>query len=286
MAVERILVVDDEPFIRKSFEELLRGKRYSVTSAGTLQEAERFLTRDRFDLLFLDLRLPDGEGLELFHRLQQRPDRPVTVIISGSGTVETAIACLHAGASDYLIKPFSLNQVEVVVKKVESQQSMYRVSQRQRASARIWSEEWIGESEASQKVREVLRKIAPTRGTVLVCGASGSGKSSVARQIHRISERSQAPFLEVDCTQSPEQLEIELFGCEARAGVARSACKEGSLELADGGSLLLEEVGALSLGTQTKLLRFLQTQEFARCAGTKDPPSRGASTSHQSKGLG
>jgi len=269
MAIEKILVVDDEPIIRKSFEELLRGKRYSVSSAGTLHDAERLLKRDTFDLLFLDVRLPDGDGTDLLERIAQLPQRPMTIMMSGFGTIETAVTCMRHGAFDYLIKPFSLSQIEVLVKKAERYQQVLKVNKYLAAQISD-SRDLIGESPAMAALRTMLRKVAPTEATVLIQGENGTGKELVAHEIYHASARSQGSYIKVNCAAVSETLiESEFFGHEKGAFTGATERREGRFELADGGTLLLDEISEISPKLQAKLLRVLQEREFERVGGSK-----------------
>lgn len=269
MAIEKVLVVDDEPIIRKSFEELLRGKRYSVSSAATLHDAERLLKRDTFDLLFLDVRLPDGDGIDLLERIAQLPHRPMTIMMSGFGTIETAVTCMRQGAFDYLIKPFSLSQIEVLVKKAESYQQVLKVNKYLEAQISD-ARDLIAESPAMLVLRAMLRKVAPTEATVLIQGENGTGKELVAHEIYHASARSQAPYIKVNCAAVSETLiESEFFGHEKGAFTGATERREGRFELADGGTLLLDEISEISPKLQAKLLRVLQEREFERVGGSK-----------------
>ncbi len=269
MAIERVLVIDDEPIIRKSFEELLRGKRYGVTSAGTLHDAERLLKRDAFDLVFLDVRLPDGDGTDLLERLAKLPQQPMTIMMSGFGTIETAVSCMRHGAFDYLIKPFSLSQIEVLVKKAENYQQVLKVN-KYLAEQVSDSRDLIGESPAMKALRAMLRKVAPTEATVLIQGENGTGKELIAHEIYHASSRSQAPYIKVNCAAVSENLiESEFFGHEKGSFTGATERREGRFELADGGTLLLDEISEISPKLQAKLLRVLQEREFERVGGSK-----------------
>ncbi len=269
MAIEKILVVDDEPIIRKSFEELLRPKRYGVTTAGTLQDAERLLKRDCFDLLFLDIRLPDGEGFELLERLSTEKRRPLAIMMSGFGTIETAVACMRGGAFDYLVKPFSIGQIEVLVKKAEAHQQVLQVNQYLAAQLSDASD-LIGDSPAIVALRSMLKKVAPTEATVLIQGENGTGKELVAHEIYHASARSGAPYIKVNCAAVSDTLiESEFFGHERGSFTGATERREGRFELANGGTLLLDEISEISPRLQAKLLRVLQEREFERVGGTK-----------------
>lgn len=250
MAIEKMLVVDDEPIIRRSMEEMLRGRRYSVTTAATLADAERLLERSRFDLLFLDVRLPDGDGLDLLDRLSSAQGGPLIVMMSGFGTGETSAHCLRKGAFDFVAKPFSLTQIEVLARKAAAQRQAVQVT-RYLQSQLVGACELIGESSAISQVRDQVRRVAQTNATVLIHGEPGASPEQVAHAICRAGIRSSFPCITVDCTVS-EGLETRLFG------------REGAAELADGGTLLLTEIGALSADLQRRVLRLLQSGELER----------------------
>ncbi len=269
MAVEKVLVIDDEPFIRRTFEEVLRGKRYGVSSAGTLADAERLMKRDQFDLVFLDVRLPDGEGTAFLEKMFKGLNPPLAIMMSGFGTVESAVECMRLGAFDYLLKPFSISQIDVLVKKAETYRQMVRVNQ-YLASELTSSKELVGESEPILMLREVLRKVAPTEATVLIQGENGTGKELVAQAIYHASGRANLPYIRVNCAALSESLmESEFFGHEKGSFTGATERREGRFELANGGTLLLDEISEISPRLQAKLLRVLQEREFERVGGTK-----------------
>ena len=269
MAVEKVLVIDDEPFIRRTFEEVLRGKRYGVSSAGTLAEAERLMKKDQFDLVFLDVRLPDGEGTAFLEKMFKGVNPPLAIMMSGFGTVESAVECMRLGAFDYLLKPFSISQIDVLVKKAETYRQMVRVNE-YLASELTSSKEIVGESESILMLREVLRKVAPTEATVLIQGENGTGKELVAQAIYRASGRASQPYIRVNCAALSESLmESEFFGHEKGSFTGATERREGRFELANGGTLLLDEISEISPRLQAKLLRVLQEREFERVGGTK-----------------
>ena len=270
MAIEKVLVIDDEPIIRKTFEEVLRGKRYGVTAVGTLEDAENLLKKkDAFDLVFLDVRLPDGDGTDLLERLVRMPAAPMVIMMSGFGTIETAVGCMREGAFDYLIKPFSTSQIQMMVKKAESYQQVIKVN-RYLAAQVSDTRDLIGESEAMLRLRQMLKKVAPTDATVLIQGENGTGKELVAHEIYHGSGRSQGPYVRVNCAAISETLmESEFFGHERGAFTGATERREGRFELADGGTLLLDEISEIPPKLQAKLLRVLQEREFERVGGTK-----------------
>ena len=269
MAIEKILVVDDELIIRKSIEEILRANRYSVCTAGTLADAEKQLGRSTFDLILLDVKLPDGEGTDLLERLSRQSERPLIIMMSGYGTIESAVACMKAGAFDYLLKPFSLNQVEVLVRKAESYRQVLKVNEYLNHEI-VGTRDLIGESPAMLRVKQIVRKVGPTEATVLICGENGTGKELIANEIFKASSRSSAPYIKVNCAAISESLiESEFFGHEKGSFTGATERREGRFELANGGTLLLDEISEVSPRVQAKLLRVLQEREFERVGGTK-----------------
>ncbi len=221
MAFDKILVVDDELIIRKTFEAHLRRRRYAVASAKKLEEAKRLLARDHFDLVFLDVRLPDGEGTELLERYADDPDAPMMVIITGFGTIESAVQCMRRGAFDYLVKPCSIDQIEVILKKAEAYSQLVKVN-RYFSSQILQESELIGKSRAMVHLRKMIRKVAATEATVLITGENGTGKELVARELYRLSPLVERPYIRVNCATISENLiESEFFGHEKGAFTGR-----------------------------------------------------------------
>jgi two-component system, NtrC family, response regulator AtoC len=184
MPLEKIIVLEDDPIVRKNLESQLRQRRYDVASTGTIAGAHEILSKDTFDLIFVDVRLPDGEGTELLRELQSRPQKPLIVMVTGFGSVESAVECMRNGAFDYMLKPFSNDQLEVTLKKAENFSQLLKVSQYySRAEEDETGYELLGQSDAMQKLRELIRKVAPTQATVLIAGESGTGKELVARAL-------------------------------------------------------------------------------------------------------
>ena len=269
MTVERILILDDELIIRKALEEQLRRKRLSVCSVSTLKEAQDHLEKDEFDLLFVDVHLPDGEGTELLDRIAEMQDPPLVVIITGNGTVESAVECMRSGAFDYIIKPFSSSQIDVLMKKAKDYRQLVKVNQFFTQESAVGAE-LIGKSAPIQQLRSMVSKVAPTEATVLINGENGTGKELVASELYRLSARKNAPFIKVNCAAISETLiESEFFGHEKGAFTAAMQRREGRFELADGGTILLDEISEISPKVQAKLLRVLQEREFERVGGNK-----------------
>ena len=275
MQFDKVLIVDDELVIRKALEEQLRHNRYSVAAVSSLADAQVLLNKDNFDLVFLDVRLPDGNGTELlkhFNQLPESVEKPLTVVITGYGSIESAVACMKLGAFDYIIKPFSLQEIDVVLQKAESFSHLMKVNQyfSKNGSDGEYSPELLGESSAIQKIRSLIEKVATTEATVLITGENGTGKELVAHEIHRKSHLANKPYITVNCAAIAENLiESEFFGHEKGAFTNAIQRRMGRFELANNGTILLDEIAEISPHLQAKLLRVLQEKEFERVGGTK-----------------
>ena len=264
MKAARILIVDDEPLIRQSLAGVLEDEGYQTHAVATGEECCEELRRDSYDLVLLDVWLPGMDGLETLARVQEIPfgDRPMVVIISGHGTIETAVKATKLGAFDFLEKPLTIEKVSVVVKNALQQHRMEleleRLKEDGRQRLRI-----IGESVSMKALRQQLALMAPTNGRVLIYGESGTGKELVAHAIHSSSQRASEAFVEVNCAAIPEELiESELFGHRKGSFGGALEDKVGKLQKAHGGTLFLDEVGDMSLKTQAKVLRSLDEQRF------------------------
>ncbi len=269
MSLERILVLDDEPLIQKVLDELFKRKKFSVTIASSIAQAEAILAKETFDLIMLDVRLPDGDGQQFLERVSALPDRPLVVMMTGHGTIESAVSCMRAGAFDYLIKPFSPGQIEIILKKADSYRQLIKVN-------RYFSEndggdgDLLGKGPAMTRLRQLVERVAPTDATVLITGENGTGKEMIARELYRHSPRRNEPYIKVNCAALSENLiESELFGHEKGAFTGATDRREGRFELANRGTLLLDEVSEIPPNLQAKLLRVLQEREFERVGGTK-----------------
>ena len=270
MAIEKIVVVDDEMMIRKALETQLRNKRYSVASTGDLKGARKILSRDSFDLVFLDLRLPDGEGTDLLEEITAKTEAPMVVMMTGYGSVESAVSCMQMGAFDYVVKPFSFEQIEVVVDKVASFDKMRRVTKYYVEESDTRSSDIIGESDPVINLKAMVDKVAKTEASVLITGENGTGKELVARELYRNSMLAKQPYIRVNCAAISETLmESEFFGHEKGSFTGATERREGRFELADGGTILLDEISEIAPSLQAKLLRVLQEKEFERVGGNK-----------------
>ena len=267
MAGEHILVVDDEPAIQTTLRGVLEDEGYRVTTVGSGEDALRFVTEEHPDVVFLDIWMPKKDGLDTLAELKRaRPEAPV-IMISGHGTIETAVKATRLGAYDFIEKPLSLEKTLLAVTRALEHTRLARENAHLRARLDVRTE-IIGESEVVRAMREQIATAAPTSGRVLVHGENGSGKELVARAIHALSARREQPFIEVNCAAIPEELiESELFGHEKGAFTGAVARRRGKFETADGGTLFLDEIGDMSLKTQAKVLRALEEQVVERVGG-------------------
>lgn len=265
MAAQRILILDDEPNICRSLQMILEHAGYAITIARSIEEGR--LLAARADALLLDVRLPDGNGIDLLRQLREQDIPAPAIMISGHGTIADAIEATRAGAFDFLEKPLSRDKVLVALKNALEHSSLRRENQELREIVGSASR-MIGSSPVFLKVVEQATLAARSDARVLLMGESGTGKELLAAHIHRESPFSSGPFVKVNCAAIPsELLESELFGHEKGAFTGAVGMRRGKFELADGGTIFLDEVGDLHAGSQAKLLRVLQEGEFQRVGG-------------------
>jgi two-component system nitrogen regulation response regulator NtrX len=266
--MNHVLVVDDEANIRESLEEILREEGYGVASAPTAAEAKVLIEDAPYDVVLLDIWLPDRDGLDVLHEIHQFPaeTRPEVVIISGHGTIETAVKATKLGAYDFLEKPLSLDRTLIVLKNAVEARRLRTENLEFKRQFNVNSV-ITGESVPVKALRQQIRLMAPTNGRVLIYGESGTGKELIARSIHAESLRRERVFVELNCAAIPEaHIEAELFGVRHGASAGRTE-QRGTLERADSGTLYLDEVGDMSLKTQAKVLSALDDQLFTPVGG-------------------
>jgi two-component system nitrogen regulation response regulator NtrX len=264
-----ILVVDDEEAIRTSLRSILEDEGYEVSVAANGVEALKIYGTDPPDLMILDIWMPEMDGLETLRRVKEFVPATQVMMISGHGSIETAVKAIKLGAYDYIEKPLSLENVTFRVKQALEQ---FRLAQENRSlRTKVQQKfELVGQSPAMLRLRTLIETAGPTNSRVLIGGENGTGKELVARAIHMHSTRSDHPFVAVNCAAIPETLiESELFGHEKGSFTGATSMKRGQFEQADGGTLFLDEIGDMSLSTQAKVLRALQEQQFTRVGGTK-----------------
>lgn len=271
-APKNVLLVDDHKPFRDSLAKILEGKGLRVFSANDGEEALDTLRKEEIHLVLTDLKMPRMDGVELLKVAKTiRPEVEV-ILITGYGTVDTAVTAMKDGAYDYIQKPFKPQEILKLVRKAIEKQSLVlenRILQERIKDFQKF-EKIVGRSPAMRRVLEIVAQVAPSLATILIQGESGTGKEVIAQAIHDLSPRVNKPFIKVSCAALPETLlEAELFGYERGAFTGAIARKEGRFELADGGTLFLDEIGEVSPTVQVKLLRVLQVGEFERLGGTK-----------------
>jgi two-component system response regulator PilR (NtrC family) len=271
--VEKILVVDDEQSLREVLSIMLKRAGYAVTSAADGEEAIEHLNKEIFDLVITDLRMPKGDGMEVLKAVKSASPETVVLVVTAFATADSAVEAMKQGAYDYLTKPFQVDEVQLIIRNALEKRRLSTENmllKREMASQSSFAQ-LVGQSEAMQKVFEIVRKVADSKSNVLICGESGTGKELVARAIHYNSARSTAPFVAVNCSAVPETLlESELFGHMKGAFTGAISNKAGLFEVANGGTIFLDEIGDTTPTIQVKLLRVIQEREFRRVGGNQD----------------
>lgn len=263
MSFEKILIVEDDLVVRNLLQSIFTRHKLPVACAGTLAEATAQLVREQFDLMMLDLRLPDGDGLKLLEQVATLPQRPLVVMVTGFGSIESAVSCMRAGAFDYVLKPFSPSQIDVILRKAQTYRQLLGVNRLLSDDPDDQDGVLVGRGPAMARLRQLIERVAPTDATVLITGESGTGKEMISREFYRRSPRRGQPFIKVNCAAVSQTLiESEFFGHERGAFTGATERREGRFELANNGTLLLDEVSEIPSALQAKLLRVLQEREF------------------------
>jgi two-component system, NtrC family, nitrogen regulation response regulator NtrX len=266
----RILVIDDERSIRSSLKEVLEYESHSIESAADGIEGLDLFSKDQYDVVLCDIKMEKMDGIEVLEKIMEITSEVPVIMISGHGNIDTAVECIKKGAFDFLEKPIDLNRLLITVRNAMDRSHLLTETKvlKRRVSKTY---DIIGESEAIQKVKDLIDRVAPTEAKVLITGSNGTGKELVARWLHEKSPRSCGPFVEVNCAAIPTELiESELFGHEK--GSFTSAIKQriGKFEQASGGTLFLDEIGDMGLSAQAKVLRALQENRITRVGSDKD----------------
>jgi two-component system response regulator PilR (NtrC family) len=269
----RVLVVDDERSMQEFLEIFLRSEGYEAVTAANVRSALVHIESDEFDVIVTDIQMPDGTGLDLLRSVQKIAPEPLVVMMTAYASTETAIAAMKEGAYDYITKPFKVDEIRVVVEKAIEKKLLSSENRRLKSElrSRARSRTIIGTSAAIQRVLDFVSQVADTKANVLISGESGTGKEVVARAIHSGGDRRELPFVAVNCGAIPENLlESELFGHVRGAFTGAVQNKAGLFEVAQGGTVFLDEIAELPLALQVKLLRVVQERTYRRVGGTSD----------------
>lgn len=265
----RILIIDDERSIRNSLSEILSDEGYTVDTAEDGASGLALAEKERYDVIFCDIKMPNMEGTEVHERLRKDGVDSAVVMISGHGDIDTAVECIKKGAFDFIQKPLDLNRILITIKNATERTQI--IQENTNLRKKVFGQQMIGESLPIQHLREMIDKVAPTDARVLITGSNGSGKELVARSLHQLSNRSARPYVEVNCAAIPSELiESELFGHEKGAFTSAIKQHKGKFEQADTGTLFLDEIGDMSLPAQAKVLRVLQEKKLSRVGSDKD----------------
>ena len=270
--VTKIMVIDDEPLMRITVQDALVAEGYKVTAAETGEKGLTFLRENQADILITDLKLPDVDGIQVLKEVKTISPETQVIMITAYGSIDSAVTAMKGGASDYLTKPFAMDELLLIIKRLLRMKQLEEenISLRKRVEERYGLEGLVGKSPQMLKIYELIETVAQTDTTVLIYGESGTGKELVANAIHLRSPRKNGPFVKVNCAALPETLlESELFGHEKGAFTGALKQRKGRFEMADRGTLFLDEIGDISPTVQVKLLRVLQERQFERVGGNE-----------------
>jgi DNA-binding NtrC family response regulator len=265
-----ILVIDDEKSIRSTLKDILEHEGFNVELASNGQEAIEKFSKGQFDAVLCDIKMPGMDGIEVLEKIQEISNDVPVIMISGHGTIDTAVEAIKKGAFDFIEKPPDLNRLLITIRNAMDKSTLITETRvlKQKLNSK---QEMIGESEAMKKVREMIDRVAPTDARILITGDNGTGKELVARLLHDKSPRAANPFVEVNCAAIPSELiESELFGHEKGAFTSAHKQRKGKFEHANGGTLFLDEIGDMSLSAQSKVLRALQENRITPVGSDKD----------------
>ncbi len=267
----RILIIDDERAIRNALREILEYENYQVDDAEDGPSGIDLVSKESYDVILCDIKMPKIDGIEVLENIMKTTDVPV-VMISGHGTIETAVEAIRKGAYDFIAKPLDLNRLLITLRNAMDKSRL--VTETKALKRKVSKQyEMIGESPAITKIKDLIERVAPTDARVLITGESGTGKELVARWLHEKSNRIEGPFVEVNCAAIPSELiESVLFGHEKGSFTSAIKQRKGDFEQANNGTIFLDEIGDMSLSAQAKVLRALQENKIMRVGGEKDIP--------------
>jgi DNA-binding NtrC family response regulator len=268
----KILIIDDERAIRRALREILEFEDFQVDEAENGKEGVDKAKRTLYDIIFCDIKMPEMDGMEVLDALNKEKIESPVIMISGHGTIETAVEAIKRGAFDFIEKPLDLNRILVTVRNAKDRVVLVQETKELKTTVKKFKgSSIIGESEGILKIKEMIEKVAPSDARVLITGPNGAGKELVARSLHDLSNRKKMPFVEVNCAAIPgELIESELFGHEKGAFTSAIKDKKGKFELASGGTIFLDEIGDMSLPAQAKVLRALQENVIQRVGSERD----------------
>ena len=267
--MSKVLIIDDEPAIRRSMGGILENEGYTVTDAASAIEALPLLDNDTFDAIFCDIKMPQMDGIEFLVKAKTITDAPI-IIISGHGSIDVAVEAIKKGAYDFIEKPINLNRMLITLRNALDKSRLVNETKILRTVVSK-QYEMVGTSGAMQELHDMIERVAPTNARVLILGENGTGKELVARQLHELSPRKDNAFIEVNCAAIPSELiESQLFGHEKGAFTSAIKQKKGDFELANNGTLFLDEIGDMSLAAQAKVLRALQENKITRVGGEEE----------------
>ncbi len=265
----KILIVDDERAIRYSLKEILEMEGYQVETAENGQEGLQKAEREKYDAIFCDIKMPGMDGTEMLAKVIEEGIETPVVMVSGHADITTAVECIKKGAFDFIEKPLDLNRILITLKNATDKASL--VKETKILKKKIYGREMVGSSEPVGHLKDMIQKVAPTQASVLITGPNGSGKELVAQSIYQLSQRSQMPFVEVNCAAIPSELiDSELFGHKKGSFTSAIRDHKGKFEQADGGTIFLDEIGDMSLAAQAKVLRVLQERKLTPVGGDKE----------------
>ena len=268
----KLLIIDDERSIRNTLKEILEFEGHTIDTAADGKEGVDKALSTQYDVIFCDIKMPGLDGVEVLDKLIENKCDAAIIMISGHGSIDTAVECIKKGAYDFIQKPLDLNRILITLKNATEKTTLVKETKILKKKVQASGvQEIIGESEAISKIKDMIKRVAPTDARVLVTGSNGTGKELVARWMHELSNRASAPFIEVNCAAIPgELIESELFGHEKGAFTSAVKQHKGKFEQADGGTLFLDEIGDMSLSAQAKVLRVLQENKITRVGSDKD----------------